>query len=148
MITKEGESKRVKERIIKEESGRKSEENWDDEVPNWAESATKISGVNLNNNQNNFSDVTPRKGPAIFGFKKASNYEVEEIEVPDPPSMVYSATSLGLRISRLYLNPVTGKILKDGLTNAMKILTGIDLERQISPFSLLHLVTCTPDFIP
>ena len=148
MITKEGESKRVKERIIKEESGRKSEENWDDEVPNWAESATKISGVNFNNNQNNFSDVTPRKGPAIFGFKKASNYEVEEIEVPDPPSMVYSATSLGLRISRLYLNPVTGKILKDGLTNAMKILTGIDLERQISPFSLLHLVTCTPDFIP
>ena len=90
----------------------------------------------------------PRKGPAIFGFKKASNYEVEEVEIPDPPTMVYSTTSLGLRVSRLYLNPVSGKILKDGLSNAMEILTGIDLERQISPFSLLHLVTCTPDFIP
>lgn len=149
MITKEGESEIVKERIIREESGVKLDDNWDDEVPNWAESATKISGVNLNDkNQNKLSDITPRKGPAIFGFKKASNYEVEEIEVPDSPSMVYSATALGMRITRLYLNPVSGKILKNGLTNAMKILTGIDLERQISPFSLLHLVTCTPDFIP
>ena len=149
MITKEGESEIVKERIIKEEGGVKLDDNWDDEVPNWAESATKISGVNLNDkNQNKLSDITPRKGPAIFGFKKASNYEVEEIEVPDSPSMVYSATALGMRITRLYLNPVSGKILKNGLTNAMKILTGIDLERQISPFSLLHLVTCTPDFIP
>ena len=149
MITKEGESEIVKERIIREEGGVKLDDNWDDEVPNWAESATKISGVNLNDkNQNKFSDITPRKGPAIFGFKKASNYEVEEIEVPDSPSMVYSATALGMRITRLYLNPVSGKILKNGLTNAMKILTGIDLERQISPFSLLHLVTCTPDFIP
>ena len=149
MITKEGESEIVKERIIREEGGVKLDDNWDDEVPNWAESATKISGVNLNDkNQNKLSDITPRKGPAIFGFKKASNYEVEEIEVPDSPSMVYSATALGMRITRLYLNPVSGKILKDGLTNAMKILTGIDLERQISPFSLLHLVTCTPDFIP
>ena len=149
MITKEGESEIVKERIIREEGGVKLDDNWDDEVPNWAESATKISGVNLNDkNQNKLSDITPRKGPAIFGFKKASNYEVEEIEVPDSPSMVYSATALGMRITRLYLNPVSGKILKNGLTNAMKILTGIDLERQISPFSLLHLVTCTPDFIP
>ena len=149
MITKEGESEIVKERIIREEGGVKLDDNWDDEVPNWAESATKISGVNLNDkNQNKFSDIIPRKGPAIFGFKKASNYEVEEIEVPDSPSMVYSATALGMRITRLYLNPVSGKILKDGLANAMKILTGIDLERQISPFSLLHLVTCTPDFIP
>ena len=149
MITKEGESEIVKERIIREEGGVKLDDNWDDDVPNWAESATKISGVNLNDkNQNKLSDITPRKGPAIFGFKKASNYEVEEIEVPDSPSMVYSATALGMRITRLYLNPVSGKILKNGLTNAMKILTGIDLERQISPFSLLHLVTCTPDFIP
>ncbi len=149
MITKEGESEIVKERIIREEGGVKLDDNWDDEVPNWAESATKISGVNLNDkNQNKLSDITPRKGPAIFGFKKASNYEVEEIEVPDSPSMVYSATALGMRITRLYLNPVSGKILKNGLTNAMKILIGIDLERQISPFSLLHLVTCTPDFIP
>ncbi len=68
--------------------------------------------------------------------------------MPDSPAMVYSATSLGLRISRLYLNPVSGKILKDGLDNAMRILTGLDNTKQISPFSLLHLVTCTPDFIP
>ena len=149
MIRKEGESDEVKERILKEKSGKESEENWDDEVPTWAESATKIPGVNLSDNyQRKISDMAPRKGPAIFGFKKASNYEVEENQTPDPPTMVYSATSLGLRISKLYLNPVSGKILKEGLTNAMEILTGINVERQISPFSLLHLVTCTPDFIP
>ena len=104
MIRKEGESDEVKERILKEKSGKESEENWDDEVPTWAESATKISGVNLSDNyQRKISDMAPRKGPAIFGFKKASNYEVEENQTPVPPTMVYSATSLGLRISKLYL---------------------------------------------
>ncbi|MBC64183.1 MAG: hypothetical protein CMB15_00895 [Euryarchaeota archaeon] len=149
MIIKEGESERVKNRILKEIDNENSEDNWDDDIPSWAESAKNISGISINReNHNEKFGAMPRKGPAIFGFKKASNYEVEEVEIPDPPTMVYSATSLGLRVSRLYLNPVSGKILKDGLSNAMEILTGIDLERQISPFSLLHLVTCTPDFIP
>ncbi len=149
MIRKEGESGKVKERILKEKEGKESKEDWDDNVPSWAESATKISGVSLSeNHQRKIPDIAPRKGPAIFGFKKASNYEVEETHVPDSPTMVYSATPLGLRVSRLYLNPVSGKILKKGLTNAMEILTGIDVKRQISPFSLLHLITCTPDFIP
>jgi len=149
MIKKDGESNLVKERILKQNTGEETKENWNDDVPAWAESATKISGVDLNEDyQKKFSNVAPRKGPAIFGFKKASNIEFEEIEAPDSPSMVYSATPLGSRISRLYLNPVSGKILKTGLTNAMEILTGVNVEKQISPFSLLHLVTCTPDFIP
>ena len=149
MIIKEGESEKVKNRILKEIDNENTEDYWDDDIPSWAESAKNISGISINReNHNEKIGAMPRKGPAIFGFKKASNYEVEEVEIPDPPTMVYSATSLGLRVSRLYLNPVSGKILKDGLSNAMEILTGIDLERQISPFSLLHLVTCTPDFIP
>lgn len=149
MIVKDGESEQVKERIMSENSHKKTEDNWDDDIPTWAGSASKVSGINIiENSENKISSVTPRKGPAIFGFKKASDYEVEEVEVPDSPAMVYSATSLGLRISKLYLNPVSGKILKDGLDNAMRILTGLDNTKQISPFSLLHLVTCTPDFIP
>ena len=149
MIVKDGESEQVKERILSENNRKKTEDDWDDDIPTWAESASKVSGINIiENSENKISSVAPRKGPAIFGFKKASDYEVEEVEVPDSPAMVYSATSLGLRISRLYLNPVSGKILKDGLDNAMRILTGLDNTKQISPFSLLHLVTCTPDFIP
>ena len=106
---------------MSEDSRKKTEDDWDDDIPTWAESASKVSGINIiENSENKISSVAPRKGPAIFGFKKASDYEVEEVEVPDSPAMVYSATSLGLRISRLYLNPVSGKILKDGLDNAMR----------------------------
>mgnify|MGYP005621865129 CR=1 FL=1 len=149
MIIKEGESDDVRKRIILDETTKSSEEDWDDEIPSWASSASNVDGVEINDKENKYSsEITPRKGPPIFGFKKASNYQVEEVEKPDSQSMVYSATPLGLRVSRLYLNPISGKIIREGLVNAMNILTGIDEQKQISPFSLLHLVTCTPDFIP
>ena len=149
MVIKEGESKEVRERILSENTTESLEENWNDELPSWALSAAEVHGVNIQVEEEVYvPEITPRKGPAIFGFKKASNYEVEEIEKPDSQAMVYSATALGLRISRLYLNPISGKIIKDGLKNAMKVLTGIDNQRQVSPFGLLHLITCTPDFIP
>lgn len=148
MILKEGESEEVRKRILSEKTAESSKEDWDDELPSWANSAAEVDGVDIYANEDtDLSEITPRKGPAIFGFKKASSFEVEEVEEPDTQAMVYSATPLGLRVSRLYLNPISGKIIKDGLNNAMKILTGLDEKRQISPFSLLHLVTCTPDFI-
>jgi helicase len=149
MIIKDGESEEVRKRIVLDKTTKSSEENWNDEIPAWASSASDVDGVEINDKQDKYnSEITPRKGPPIFGFKKASNYQVEDIEKPDPQSMVYSATPLGLRVSRLYLNPISGKIIREGLVNAMKILTGIDEQKQISPFSLLHLVTCTPDFVP
>ena len=149
MVVREGESELVRQRIISEKTTESNVENWNDELPSWAHSAAEIEGVDTYiRKDENMSEKTPRKGPAIFGFKKASNYEIEKIENPDSQAMVYSATSLGLRVSRLYLNPVSGKIIKEGLTNAMNVLIGLDNQRQISPFSLLHLVTCTPDFIP
>ncbi len=148
MVIKEGESEEVRKRILSEKTTKSSKEDWNDYLPSWADSASEIDGVEIHtNNEVYLSESTPRKGPAIFGFKKASKYEVEEIEEPDSQAMVYSATPLGLRVSRLYLNPISGKIIKDGLNNAMRVLTGLDEHRQISPFSLLHLVTCTPDFI-
>ena len=149
MVIKEGESKEVRQRILLENTTESVEENWNDDLPSWALSAAEVDGVNIQVGEDTYvPEIAPRKGPAIFGFKKASNYEVEEIERPDSQAMVYSATALGLRVSRLYLNPISGKIIKDGLRNAMKILVGIDEQRQVSPFGLLHLITCTPDFIP
>ena len=68
--------------------------------------------------------------------------------MPEPPTMTYSSTSLGSRISRLYLNPISGKIIHEGLSKAMSILTGEDDVGQLSPLSLLHLAACTPDFLP
>ena len=62
--------------------------------------------------------------------------------------MTYSPTSLGSRVSRLYLNPISGKIIHDGLNRAMEIVSGQDKIGQVSPLTLLHLASCTPDFLP
>ena len=112
MVIKEGESEEVRKRILSEKTTKSSKEDWNDYLPSWADSASEIDGVEIHtNNEVYLSESTPRKGPAIFGFKKASKYEVEEIEEPDSQAMVYSATPLGLRVSRLYLNPFSGKII-------------------------------------
>ena len=55
---------------------------------------------------------------------------------------------LGARVSRLYLNPISGRIIQDGLRKAMEIISGQDKVGQVSPLSLLHLASCTPDFLP
>ena len=62
--------------------------------------------------------------------------------------MTYESTNLGMRVSRLYLNPISGRIIKNGLEKAMKVLIGDDEYHQISPFGILHLAVSTPDFLP
>ena len=53
MIIKEGESERVKNRILKEIDNENSEDNWDDDIPSWAESAKNISGISINRENHN-----------------------------------------------------------------------------------------------
>ena len=60
--------------------------------------------------------------------------------------MTYRATGLGRTVSRLYLNPISGRIISDGLSRAGSILSGVDDVGQITPFSLIHLAISTPDF--
>ena len=91
---------------------------------------------------------TPRRGPAIFGFKKASMYKPSDSFIPEPAAMTYAPTQLGARVSRLYLNPISGRIIQDGLRKAIDIISGKDNVGQVSPLSLLHLASCTPDFLP
>ena len=57
--------------------------------------------------------------------------------------MQYEATSLGRRISQLFIDPVSGREIRDGLDRAMKILTGEDGFGQVTPLSLLHLISST-----
>lgn len=148
MITRNGESENVKERILKYEN-EETEENWEDERPAWVDSAIKISGLDIAEQRipKNFHK-TPRTGPAIFGFVKASNIESSECTLPESATMTYEATNLGIRISKLYLNPMSGRIIRDGLERAMAILVGDDDYHQISPLGLIHLAACTPDFLP
>ena len=147
MIERRGESKQVENRI-KESKTAEREEDWQDEMPSWANSATAIPGLDLIPKEETQRRFTPRRGPAIFGFKKASMYKPSDSFIPEPAAMTYAPTQLGARVSRLYLNPISGRIIQDGLRKAIGIISGEDNVGQVSPLSLLHLASCTPDFLP
>jgi len=105
--------------------------------------------LDISEQRNNEKEkYTPREGPAIFGFTRASSIEFEDAVLPELSTMTYEPTNLGMRVSRLYLNPISGRIIKNGLENAMKVLIGDDKYHQISPFGILHLTASTPDFLP
>ena len=148
MIERKGESEQVEKRIKESKNREREEEDWQDEMPSWANSATAIPGLDLIPKEEPPRRLTPRRGPAIFGFKKASLYEPSDSFLPEPSAMTYSPTQLGARVSRLYLNPISGRIIQDGLRKAIGIISGEDKIGQVSPLSLLHLASCTPDFLP
>ena len=149
MIERTGESEQVEKRIKDTKTKERGAEDWKDEMPSWANSATAIPGLDLvAKEESPRRRLSPRRGPAIFGFKKASMYEPSESFLPEPAAMTYSPTPLGARISRLYLNPISGRIIQDGLRKAIGIISGEDKIGQVSPLSLLHLASCTPDFLP
>ena len=145
-IERTGEDPSVAKRLAASESI-ETEEEWDDEKPMWAQSAESIEGVGLQE----YVEPKPRpKRPAVIGFQTAGELSTpppEEV-IPDSPAMTYAATPFGERVSRLYLDPLSGLILREGLRKARKILCRIIEDRSISPWALLHLVTCTPDFPP
>jgi len=146
MIDRTGESEEVKQRML-EEGPIEQDEQWEDELPSWVDSASEVLGIDMRG-EHEESQFKPRRGPPIFGFRKASLHESYEQDPPEPASMTYRATPLGERVSQLYLNPISGRILRDGMDRAMATLTGEDQYRQVSPLGLLHLVSCTPDFLP
>ena len=148
MIERTGESEQVEKRIKETKAKERGDEDWQDEMPSWANSATAIPGLDLIPEQEPTRRLPPRRGPAIFGFKKASLYEPSGSFLPEPSAMTYAPTQLGARVSRLYLNPISGRIIQDGLRKAMEIISGQDKVGQVSPLSLLHLASCTPDFLP
>jgi len=146
MIDRTGESEEVKQRML-EEAPIEEDEQWEDELPSWVDSASEVLGIEMRR-EDEESQFKPRRGPPIFGFRKASMHESYEQDPPEPASMTYRATPLGERVSQLYLNPISGRMLRDGMDRAMATLTGEDQYRQVSPLGLLHLVSCTPDFLP
>ena len=117
-----------------------------DEIPSWAAAATTLEGLEWSEPKN---EVLPkRKGPAVFGFSTAAQIrDNHPLEIEENPAMTYAATSFGETISRLYLNPVSGHILRRGLRRSVRIVQGFDESRQLQPRSLIHLISCAPDFI-
>ena len=149
MITRAGESGEVLERIKnRQDTTEVQDEEWQDELPAWAETSAAVPGIEISKTGHVHStSLPPRRGPAIFGFRKASQQLAQEEILPDSAAMTYEPTALGQRVARLYLNPISGRIIHDGLAVAMDVLTGSDEIHQVSPLGLLHLASCTPDFI-
>lgn len=148
MIIREGESDTVADKVRENPVSSTEDEDWSDEIPSWADSAASVLGVELSELNKERVFAKKRSGPAVFGFKKAISISEEGVGLEESQIMTYSPTSLGSRISRLYLNPLSGRIIRDGLGKAMSIISGHDEFMQYSPMSLLHLVSCTPDFLP
>ena len=148
MLTREGDSDLVAQKIHDEQPSPDVKEDWLDDVPSWANSAASVLGIELSNQREPERFERRRSGPPIFGFKKAISISEDVVNSSESQTMTYLATPLGARISRLYLNPLSGRILRDGLGKAMSVLSGRDEFLQVSPMSLLHLVACTPDFLP
>jgi len=93
---------------------------------------------------------TKRKGPAVMGFKSASDIVRSnrfEPVLPEQEAMTYRATPFGERVARLYLDPLSGHVLQVGLRKACEIIAGLDDELTLSPYSLLHLISTVPDFM-
>jgi len=148
MITREGESEEVLSRMKERENSISETEDWQDEMPEWAKTGESVPGLEISKSEyESTTTLSPRKGPAIFGFSRASQRITSEPSLPDPASMTYSSTPLGNRVARLYLNPISGRMIHDGMQRAMRIMIGTDDVHQLSPMSLLHLVACTPDFL-
>ena len=147
MISRTGEDENLAERISESVEDENVVDLWDDDVPNWAMAAKGIVDLEKVSDPMEYrKGLSNRKGPAIFGFSRASSIEKSQLESVEALTMTYSATMLGRSVARLYLSPLSGRALYDGLIRASQILLGIDAVGQISPFSLVHLVTSTADF--
>ena len=109
-IVRTGEDPTVAKRLAENEAV-EIDEDWDDEKPLWAQSAESIEGVGLQE----IVETKPRpKRPAVIGFQTAGELSTplsDEI-IPDSPAMTYAATPFGERVSRLYLDPLSGLILR------------------------------------
>ncbi len=167
MIDRAGETDAVRTRITERAAASDSvlpepaaaaadEATADDALPAWASAAASVQGVVFDGVPPEVPSLAPRRrslpprrGPAVFGFSTTREVQGRfEAEVPEPAAMTYEATVFGETIARLYLNPVSGDIIRRGTRRAALIAAGEDEEGQFTPFSILHLIAETPDFLP
>ena len=131
----------VEKRFIRRTNVGEQEESWNDEIPSWVSAAQSASGVSM------VKKKSTEPIEATFGFKKASSMGVTgsnsfEYEALDNE---YEATSMGHRVSQLYIDPLSADILLEGLRRAVRRIVRKTLP--VTSFSLCHLVSSTPDFI-
>ena len=125
------------------------DDDWDDNIPIWASTAQNIAGVEIL--ENNKAELQSRKSAytkPTFGFSIATNLANTGAWEPklnsNSPGMKYESTTMGERITQLYLDPLSASLIRTGLRRAVRRIV-----KEIGPvtnFGLLHLATSTPDF--
>ncbi len=127
-----------------------NEDSWDDNVPDWVKVAKENEGIVLNEKSAEKSHDERKFKPSGLGFEKANeidDFVSPEIKNNKHSSMVYSASEFGNRICQLYLDPLSGATLRSGLRRAIRRLYHNQEDMPVNNFSLLYLISSTPDFI-
>ncbi|RAH16156.1 MAG: hypothetical protein CMB56_001605 [Methanobacteriota archaeon] len=121
-----------------------SSESWNDEVPSWVNFAKDSEGIQIEKK----SEIKSRP-PTNLGFNLASDWEDEIISpnVSEPITMTYEASSFGKLITRMYLDPTSGLLLRDGLRRAVRRYYKNSRDLPLTIESLLYLIVSTDDFL-
>ena len=117
----------------------------DDTTPSWVRAAFTNGGVHVS-----APDHRPARPPE-FGFRVANELSRGvhvDLNRSDPPAMRYEATDLGALISRMYLDPKSGAVLRTGMRRAVRRMVRERPEEPLDDFGLVTLVASTADFLP
>jgi helicase len=127
-------------------------ESWQDDLPPWVGTAADFDAVNLLAPKPKAS--TPRQRmlrnhPASLGFQRASVIAAADsiLDSPEPDAMLYASTDFGLRVAQLYIDPLTGHLLRQGLRRAVRRIVRAETGSEVTEFGLLHLLSVTPNFM-
>lgn len=121
------------------------DEPWDDSIPSWVTAARETEGVEL-------QKVSPQPQTSAhsiptFGFQSAKKLHQHSSSLQtefDNNSIQYEGTELGIRISQLYIDPLSATILRTGLRRFVR--RAVRQDGPVSTLGILHLVCSTPDF--
>ena len=119
-------------------------ESWNDDVPTWINIAKDSEGINLNQK----SEITSN-APKSLGFNLASNWEYNENKpkAVEPLIMTYAASEFGKLVNRMYLDPTSGLLLREGLRRADRRVVRNDENLPLTDEGLLYLISSTDDFM-
>ena len=119
-------------------------ESWNDDVPTWINIAKDSDGISLENNSETIS-----KAPKSLGFNLASNWEENSIQpkASEPLVMTYEASEFGRLVNRMYLDPTSGLLLRNGLRRAVRRVFRSDEDIPFTEEGLLYLISSTDDFM-
>ena len=147
MISRTGEDENLAERISGSVEDEEVVDLWDDDVPNWAMAAKGIVDLEKVSDPMEYrKGLSNRKGPAIFGFSRARLHRKRPVGIcRGVDNDIFCDDAGEVRGEALPKSVVWQGIIRWS-DPCESILSGIDSVGQISPFSLVHLVSSTADF--